>query len=70
MRPTWRSTLVLVVAAVVLFVVASSGGFWKSGPVWLGVIGTFGMFICLLLLIVSGLYALILRMRRQDEPAA
>jgi len=67
MRPTRTSTLTLIVAAVVLFVLSYSGqatGFLKSGPSWLGTIGWYGFLICVLLLVVSGLYWLVLRMRK------
>jgi protein-S-isoprenylcysteine O-methyltransferase Ste14 len=61
MRPTRKSTLVLFVAAVILFVLSASGQpdtYWSSGPSWLGDIGWFGFMACALALIVSGLYAL------------
>jgi len=54
-----------------LFVLSESGqanGFWTSGPSWLGTIGWFGFLICVLLLVVSGLYALFLRIRKPRSP--
>jgi len=73
MRPTRRSTLVLFVAGVVLFLISASGQngtYWESGPSWLGTIGWIGFLICVLLLIVSGIYAIVSRMRRHhDLPA-
>ena len=51
MRPTRTSTLVLLVAAVVLFVLSASGQpdtFWASGPSWLGWTGFIGVSICML----------------------
>jgi len=71
MHPTRTSTLVLVVAGVVLFVMSESGqtsGFWASGPSWLGTIGWFGFLICVLLLVVSALYAVFSRMRKPRSP--
>jgi protein-S-isoprenylcysteine O-methyltransferase Ste14 len=71
MHPTRTSTLTLVVAGVVLFVLSYSGqanGFWSSGPSWLGTIGWFGFLICVLLLAVSGLYTLFSRNRTPRSP--
>jgi hypothetical protein len=71
MHPTLKSTLVLFVAAVGLFLLSASGqdsGYWQSGPSWLGAIGWFGFLACVLLLIVSGIYALVSRMRHHDQP--
>jgi protein-S-isoprenylcysteine O-methyltransferase Ste14 len=72
MRPTRRSTLVLLVVTVVLFVVSPSGQpdtYWASGPSWLGIIGWFGFLICLLLLLASGLYALVSSIRHRGRPS-
>jgi hypothetical protein len=72
MHPTKKSTLVLFVAAVVLFLLSPSGqpnSYWKGGPSWLGAVGWYGMLICVLLLIVSGLYMVISRIRRHDRPS-
>ena len=72
MHPTRKSTLVLLVAAVVLFVLSASGQpdtYWASGPELIGIIGWFGFLICALLLIVSGLIALISSIRRRGQPA-
>ena len=71
MRPTWKSTLVLFVAGVVLFVLSASGQpgqYWESGPSWLGWISWIGVLICALLLVVSGVYWGVSRMRHQDLP--
>jgi hypothetical protein len=71
MHPTLRSTLVLFGAAVGLFLLSASGqanSYWQSGPEWLGAIGWFGFLACVLLLIVSGIYALVSRMRHHDQP--
>lgn len=70
MRPTRKSTLTLLVAGVILFVLSASGqadGPWTSGPSWLGSIGWFGFLICALLLIVSGLYTLVSAIRHRDR---
>jgi protein-S-isoprenylcysteine O-methyltransferase Ste14 len=70
MHPTRASTLVLLVVGVVLFFLSASGqpdSYWASGPSWLGLIGWFGFLICALLLIVSGLYALVSWMRHRGE---
>jgi hypothetical protein len=67
MRPTRTSTLVLLAAAVVLFVLSASGQagtYWASGPSWLGDIGWYGFMVCALLLIASGLYAIVSYVRR------
>ena len=56
MRPTRKSTLVLLVAGVVLFLLSPIGQD-GSGPEWIGNIGWFGFMGCLLLLIASGLFA-------------
>jgi hypothetical protein len=61
-HPTRTSTLVLLVAAVVLFALSPIGQD-GSGPSWIGAIGWFGFMGCVLLLIVSGLYALVLSIR-------
>lgn len=70
MHPTRTSTLVLLVAAVVLFVLSASGqadSYWASGPSWIGTIGWFGFLICALLLIVSGLFAAVSWMRHRNR---
>jgi hypothetical protein len=72
MHPTLKSTIGLLVAAVVLFALSYSGqpyGPWTSGPSLLGIIGWVGFWICLLLLIVSGLRMLIARIRHHDSPS-
>jgi protein-S-isoprenylcysteine O-methyltransferase Ste14 len=72
MHPTRKSTLVLLVAAVVLFVLSASGQpdtYWASGPELIGIIGWFGFLICALLLIVSGLLALASWIRHRGQPA-
>jgi uncharacterized BrkB/YihY/UPF0761 family membrane protein len=71
-HPTIKSMLALFVAGAVLLVLSASGqpnSYWKSGPSWLGAVGWYGMLICVLLLIVSGLYMVISRIRRHDRPA-
>lgn len=67
MHPTWRSTITLFVAGVILLAMSGVGqpaGYLKDYPAWIGNIGWFGMLACLLLLLVSGLWAGALRMRR------
>ena len=77
MRPTRKSTITLFVAGVVLLVISGIGqsgaghsGYWKSGPSWLGAIGWFGFLICLLLLVVSGVYWVVSRIRHRDRPSS
>jgi len=70
MRPTRKSTLGLFVAAVVLFVLSASGQpdtYWASGPSWICAICWFGFMGCALLLIVSGLYAVVASIRRRGH---
>ena len=72
MHPTLKSTIALFVAGAVFFVLSASGqsnSFWKSGPSWLGQIGWIGVLICLLLLIVSGVYWVVSRMRHRSQPS-
>jgi hypothetical protein len=72
MRPTRRSTLALFVAGVVLFVLSASGqqgSYWASGPSWIGDIGWFGFMGCALLLLVSGLYAVVSSIRHRSRPS-
>jgi len=72
MHPTRKSTLMVFVAGVVLFLLSASGqptGYWQGGPTFIGWIGWIGFLICVLLLIVSGIYALVSRMRHHDQPA-
>jgi len=72
MRPTLKSMLVLLVAGVVLFFLSASGqpdSYWQSGPSWLGWIGWIGFLICLLLLVVSGAYLLVSRIRHREQPS-
>jgi quinol-cytochrome oxidoreductase complex cytochrome b subunit len=71
MRPTWKSTLTLFVAGIVLLAlsgIGQPGGYLKDGPSWIGAIGWFGMLACALLLIISGLYWVVSRMRPHDRP--
>jgi hypothetical protein len=73
MRPTRKTTLTLFVAGVVLFAMSGVGqpeGYLKSAPSWIGDVGWFGWLICALLLIVSGVYWVVLRMRHSDQPLA
>jgi hypothetical protein len=73
MRPTLKSMLVLFVAGVVLFVLSASGqpgSYWQGGPSWLGTIGWIGFLICLLLLVVSGLYTIVSRFRHHDAASS
>jgi hypothetical protein len=70
MHPTRKSTLVLFLAGAVLFVLSASGQpgtYWASGPSWIGIIGWFGFLICALLLIVSGLIALVSTIRNRGR---
>jgi hypothetical protein len=72
MRPTLKSTIALFVAGAVFFVLSASGqpnSFWTSGPSWLGQIGWTGFLICVLLLIVSGVWAIVSRIRHRELPA-
>ena len=72
MHPTRKSTLVLLVAGVILFVLSASGQpdtYWTSGPELIGTIGWFGFMVCALLLIVSGLYALVSSIRHRGQPS-
>ena len=69
MHPTLRSTLALVVAAVVFFVLSASGQdnqSWARGPMWLGYVGWFGF---LILVIVLRLYMVVSRLRHRDRPS-
>jgi uncharacterized BrkB/YihY/UPF0761 family membrane protein len=71
-HPTRTSTLTLIVAGIVLFVLSASGQpnqYWESGPSWLGYIGWFGFLICLLLLLVSALFAVVSRIRHRERPS-
>jgi hypothetical protein len=71
MRPTLKSTLILVVAGIVLFLISPIGQgadrspYWADGPSWLGAIGWFGFMAVVLLLIVSGVWAVAARMMRR-----
>jgi protein-S-isoprenylcysteine O-methyltransferase Ste14 len=72
MRPMLKAMLALVAAGAVLFIVSASGQagtYWESGPSWLGAVGWFGFLACLLLLMVSGLYLLVARIRHRGQPA-
>ncbi len=73
MHPTRTSTLALVVAGVILFVLSASGQpdtYWSSGPSWLGDIGWYGFMVCVLLLLVSGLYAIVSLVRNRGRLSA
>ena len=63
MHPTRKSTLVLLVTGVVLFFLSA------SGPSWLGALGWYGFMVCALLLIVSGLWALVAWIAHRGQPA-
>ena len=72
MHPTRKSTLALLVVGVILFVLSASGQpdtYWASGPELIGTIGWFGFMVCALLLIVSGLYALVSSIRHRGQPS-
>ena len=72
MHPTRKSTLTLFVVGVVLVALSASGqanSYWKSGPSWLGAIGWFGFLLCVLLLIVSGVYWLVSQIRHRNQPS-
>lgn len=66
MRPTRKSTLALLAAAVVLFVLSPVGQN-GSGPSWIGDIGWYGFMVCTLLLIASGLYAVVSSIRHRSR---
>jgi hypothetical protein len=71
MHPTRKSTITLFLVGVLFFAMSPIGqpeGYLKSAPSWIGEIGWFGMMICVLLLIVSGLYWVVSRMRHHDQP--
>ena len=71
MHPNWKSTIGLFVAAVALFLVSASGQsgtYWENGPHWLGAIGWFGFLISVLLLVVSGVIAIVSRVRHRHQP--
>ncbi len=73
MRPTRTSTLALIVAAVVLFVLSASGQpdtYWAKGPSWIGEIGWYGFMVCALLLMVSALYAVVSSVRNRGRLSA
>ena len=69
MHPTRTSTLALVIAGVVLFLISPIGQD-GSGSAWIGNIGWFGFLACLLLLIASGLYALSVWIRQRGRLSA
>jgi len=72
-HPTLKSTLALFAAAVALFLLSPSGqdsGYWQSGPSWLGNIAWYSFMVCVLLLVVSGIYVAVARIRHHDQPAA
>ena len=72
MHPTRKSTLVLFVTGVILVFLSASGQpdtYWATGPSWLGALGWYGFMVCALLLIVSGLWALVSWIRHRGEPA-
>jgi protein-S-isoprenylcysteine O-methyltransferase Ste14 len=73
MHPTRKSTLVLLVVGVVLFFLSASGQpdtYWASGPSWLGALGWYGFMVCALLLMVSGLYAIVSSVRNRGRLSA
>lgn len=72
MHPTRKSTAVLLVAAVMLFILSASGQpdtYWASGSEVIGTIGWLGFLVCALLLMASGLVALVSVLRRRGQPA-
>ncbi len=71
MHPTRKSTITLFLVGIFLTAISGIGqpeGYLKDAPSWIGDIGWFGSMICLLLLIVSGLYWVVSRMRHHDQP--
>lgn len=72
MRPTWKSMLMLLVAAVVLTGLSGIGqdtGYWKGAPKVIGDISWVGSMILILALIVSGIYMAVSRMRHHGQPS-
>ena len=70
MHPTRRSTIALIVAAVVLTAtsgIGQDGGYWTSAPSWIGDVSWLGSMLCVLLLIVSGVYAIVSRIRHHHR---
>ena len=70
MHPTRKTTLVLFVAAAVLFFLSASGQpdtYWATGPSWLGTIGWFGFIGCLALLVLSGIYVVVSSVRDRGQ---
>lgn len=57
-----RAATVVAVLGLVLFplgmVGQGEGGLWPDGPAWIGAVGWFGFLLCLLLLVVLGIFAL------------
>lgn len=72
MRPTWKSMLMLFVAAAVLTGTSGIGqdtGYWKSAPQVIGDISWLGSMIFVLALIASGIYMAVSRMRHHGQPS-
>ena len=66
-----RSALGLIVVGAICFALApigqDDGGYWESGPSWIGAVGWFGFLISLLLLAATGLSALTRRLMHHSD---
>jgi hypothetical protein len=60
--PLGRAALVVLLAGAILLSISSvgqgNGWLWEDGPGWIGAVGWFGFWLCLLLLVVIGVVAL------------
>lgn len=72
LRPTGKKLIILLVLTLFMFAITPIGyptGYLTSAPSWIGEVGWLGSMIGSLLLIVSGMYFVVDRMRhpRQDQ---
>ena len=66
-----RIALTLLMVGALCFAIApvgqEDGGYWESGPAWIGAVGWFGFLISLLLMAATGIYALLQRVMHHGD---
>ena len=73
LRPTGKKLIILLVLTLFMFAITPIGyptGYFTSAPSWIGEVGWLGSMIGSLLVIVTGVYFVVARMRHPREGGA